>query len=124
MNTTQIEFPAYNIFFRQDGMWTLYGGPLIQKTYKEVQGIAHDLLFASTNTDAVRIYGIFQCQMNFISEMKKKDFQEPESANGKLKKAIFQALEICDKADHCGMNLRADPTFGVIRKILSMALKN
>ena len=122
MDTTQIEFPAYNIFFRQDGMWMLYGSPLVQKTYTEVQGIAHDLLFASNNTDAVRIYGIFQCQMNFISESKKKDFAKPASDEDRMRKAIQDAIEICNKADHRGMCPSADPMFNMIRKILSKAL--
>ena len=96
MNTTQIEFPAYNIFFRQDGMWMLYGSPLVQKTYKEVQGIAHDLLFSSNNTDAVRIYGIFQCQMNFISESKKKDLAKPSGSCIAPESAIKTISEVVD----------------------------
>lgn len=122
MNTTQIEFPAYNIFFRQDGMWMLYGSPLVQKTYKEVQGIAHDLLFSSNNTDAVRIYGIFQCQMNFIREIRKKDVQESESDENRMRRAVELVIQICDEEVKRGSNVLTDNTFDVIRKLLSKAL--
>ena len=98
MKEVQIEFPAYNIFFRQGGMWILHGEPVIGKPFQEVQCIATGILFGSKVTDAVRIYGIFNCQQTFIKELTKADFPTQDTEEDRMRSAIKAAIAICNEA--------------------------
>lgn len=124
MNSVRIEFPAYNIYYRQGGMWILHGEPVIGKTYKDVQNIATGILFGSEETRAVRIYGIFQCQQTFINELSKKDFQEKETGEDRLRKAMNAAIELCNASmgKGCVYSNGAFTILSKIRTILSNAL--
>lgn len=124
MNSIRIEFPAYNIYYRQGGMWILHGEPMIGKTYKDVQNIATSILFGSKETSAVRIYGIFNCQQTFINELSKNDFPKQESNEDRMRTAIKDAIAICDKEKEEGFfGGSAILTIEKMRKVLSAAIK-
>lgn len=124
MNSVRIEFPAYNIYYRQGGMWILHGEPVIGKTYQDVQNIATGILFWSKTTEAVRIYGVFNCQQTCIQEMSKKDFPKPESNEDRMRTAIKDAIAICDKEKEEGFfGESAILTIEKMRKVLSEAIE-
>ena len=120
MRETQIEYPAYNIFFRQGGNWMLHDSPIIGKPYEEVYNIATGILFWSKRTEAVRIYGVFNCQQTFIQEMSKKNFPKPESNEDRMRSAIHDAIAICDEAMLKGCFVRdgASIDFARIKNLL------
>ena len=120
MNGTQIEFPAYNIFYRYDGEWKLYGRPVIGRKFQEVQSIAQEILFGSHDVDAVRIYGIFNCQQTFIKEMKKSDMQASVLDEGRMRTAIKSAIAICDEESAAGES--SSEPYLRIREVLSSAI--
>ena len=60
MNSERIEFPAYNIFFRQGGMWILHGEPVIGKTYQDVLNIATGILLWNLQLPADVYQGVVQ----------------------------------------------------------------
>lgn len=126
MNRDRIEFPAYNIFFRQGGTWILHGEPVIGKTYQDVLNIATGILLWSDETSAVRIYGIFQCQQTFIKELSKKEFQEKDKETGedRLRKAMNADIELCNDSmgKGCVYSNGAFAILSKIRTILSNAL--
>ena len=124
MNGKQMEFPAYNIFFRQAGRWTLHGEPIIGKPYIEAECVAVGILFGKPLTEAVRIYGIFNCQQTFVKEIAKKDFPNPESNEERMRNAINEAISLCNQKA-CGFEhygLRCD-TLCKIRDLLSEAIE-
>lgn len=120
MNDTQIEFPAYNIFYRYDGEWRLYGRPVIGKKSQEIQSIAKEILFGSHEVDAVRIYGIFNCQQTFIKEIRKSDMQASASDEDRMRTAIKSAIAICD--DECASGESSSEPYLRIRDVLSSAI--
>ena len=123
MNGRRIEFPAYNIFFRQEGSWKLHGEPVIGKPFQEVQNIATDILFGSKDTDAVRIYGVFNCQQTFIQEIANSDFAH-KSEEDKMRSAIKKAIRYCDEAKSDGFfGGSAVLTIEKMRKVLSDAIE-
>ena len=123
MREVQIEFPAYNIFYRQDGNWMLHDSPIIGKPYEDVYNIATGILFWSKKTEAVRIYGVFNCQQTFIQEKTKKDFPKPESNEDRMRSAIKDAIAICDKEKEEGFfGGSAILTMEKMRKVLSAAI--
>lgn len=123
MNGKQMEFPAYNIFFRQAGRWTLHGEPIIGKSYIEAENIAVGILFGKPLTEAVRIYGIFNCQQTFIKEIAKGDFNH-KSEEDKMRSAIEKAIEYCDEAKSDGFfGGSAILTIEKMRKVLSEAIE-
>ena len=100
---TKVEFPAYNIYYRQGGTWMLHCEPVIGKTLEDVQNIATGILFGKKDTDAVRIYGIFNCQQTFISEINKSSLHTHGSDEDRMRKAIRSAIEICSRNENtCG----------------------
>ena len=121
---TRIEFPAYNIYYRQGGTWMLYCEPVIGKPYIEVESIAVGILLEKPLTEAVRIYGIFNCQQTFIKELSKKDFQEKETGEDRLRKAMNAAIELCNASmgKGCVFSNGAFTILSKIRTILSNAL--
>lgn len=121
---TKIEFPAYNIYYRQGGKWMLHCEPVIGKPYIEVESIAVGILLGKPLTEAVRIYGIFNCQQTFIKELSKKDFQEKETGEDRLRKAMNAAIELCNASmgKGCVFSNGAFTILSKIRTILSNAL--
>lgn len=124
MREVQIEFPAYNIFYRQGGNWMLHDSPIVGRPYEEVYNIATGILFWSKKTEAVRIYGVFNCQQTFIQEMSKKDFPKPESNEDRMRSAIKDALAICNEMLMKGTWLRegTSQSFAKIKEVLSAAI--
>ena len=123
MREVQIEFPAYNIFYRQGGEWKLHNAPMIGRPYDEVYNIATGILFWNKETEAVRIYGVFNCQQTFILEKTKKDFSELESNEDRMRSAIKDAIAICDKEKEEGFfGGSAILTIEKMRKVLSAAI--
>ena len=124
MKEVQIEFPAYNIFFRQAGSWKLHGEPLIGKPYIEVESIAVAILIGKPLTEAVRIYGIFNCQQTFIKEIANSDFAH-KSEDDEMRSAIKEAIAICDEAMLKGVFVRdgSSLTIEKVRKVLSEAIE-
>ena len=124
MKEVQIEFPAYNIFLRQGGDWKLHNAPIIGRPYNEVYNIATGILFWNKTTEAVRIYGVFNCQQTFIQEMSKKDFPKPESNEDRMRTAIKDAIAICDKEKEMGFfGGSAILAIEKMRKVLSDAIE-
>ena len=121
---TKVEFPAYNIYYRQGGTWMLHCEPVIGKKLKDVEDIATGILFGKNDTNAVRIYGIFNCQQSFIKELSKKDFQEKETGEDRLRKAMNAAIELCNASmgNGCVFSNGAFTILSKIRTILSNAL--
>lgn len=100
---TKVEFPAYNIYYRQRGTWMLHYEPVFGKTLKDVEFIATGILFWNDDTDAVRIYGIFNCQQTFIREINMSNLHTNGSDEDRMKKAIRSAIEICSRNENtCG----------------------
>ena len=121
--STIIEFPAYNIFFRQAGSWKLHGEPVIGKPFIEVESIAVGILLGKPLTEAVRIYGIFNCQQTFIKEIANSDFAH-KSEEDKMRSAIEKAIKYCDEAKSDGFfGGSAILTIEKMRKVLSDAIE-
>lgn len=109
------EYPAYNIFYRQGGNWMLHDAPIIGKSYEEVYKIATSILFWSKRTEAVSIYGVFNCQQTFIQEMSKKDFPKQEFNEDRMRSAIKEAIAICDEAMLKGVFVRDGASIDFVR---------
>lgn len=124
MKEVQIEFPAYNIFFRQGGMWIMHNEPVIGKPFQEVQNIATGILFGSKETDAVRIYGVFNCQQTLIREIEKSSWKMHGSDEDRMRTAIKGAIEICNEMLMKGTWLRegTSQSFAKIKEVLSEAI--
>ena len=102
----------------------LHCEPVIGKPYIEVENIAVGILLGKPLTEAVRIYGIFNCQQTFIKELSKKDFQEKETGEDRLRKAMNAAIDLCNESmvKGCVFSNGAFVILSKIRTILSNAL--
>lgn len=118
------EYPAYNIFYRQGGNWMLHDSPIIGKPYEEAYNIAMGILFSNKRTEAVSVYGVFNCQQTFIQEISKENLPKPESNEERMRNAINEAISLCNQKA-CGFEhygLRCD-TLCKIRDLLSEAIE-
>ena len=117
------EYPAYNIFYRQGGNWMLHDSPIIGKPYEEAYNIAMGILFSNKRTEAVSVYGVFNCQQTFIQEISKENLPKPESNEERMRTAIKDAIAICDKEKEEGFfGGSAILTIEKMRKVLSEAI--
>lgn len=68
--------------------------------------------------------GIFNCQQSFIKECSKKEFQEKETGEDRLRKAMNAAIELCNASmgKGCMFSNGAFTILSKIRTILSNAL--
>lgn len=102
----------------------LHDSPIIGKPYEEVYNIAIGILFLGKRTEAVRIYGVFNCQQTFIQEVAKKDFPKPEPNEDRMLSAIKDAIAICDKEKEAGsFGWCSILTIEKIRRVLSEAIE-